>query len=227
MDNMGLDRLILVSPRTEIDVHAREGAASAQAILARRIVYESIDEFYKNEGEGLRLAFTRRTGHRRELFDFGSFCKDELAPKLKGELAETPIYLLFGSEDDGLNNEELEFANHCVQLPTFGENGSYNLAQAVLIAAFILQSELAQAGVIEKKEAGKDFVRGPVEFPKDLIKDWLLTLGFDLSEARRRNAAEIVNNMILRGIPSPDESRILASVVHQTIRKLKERNGKD
>lgn len=221
MHNMGIDRLVLVNPQTEIDVKAREGAASAQAILARRIVYDSMDEFLKSEGEGLRLAFTRRDGHRRGLYNFSDFCREELAPKMKTQFAETPIYLIFGSEDDGLSNEELEFANYCVMLPTYGENGSYNLSQAVLIATFILQSEFAKQGLATETQPAKPLQRSSVEFPKSLVETWLETLGFNLSENRRKNAGEIVNNMLLRSVPTKDESRIFSGILHQTIRKLK------
>lgn len=221
MHNMGIDRLVLVNPQTEIDVRAREGAASAQAILARRIVYDSMDEFLKSEGEGLRLAFTRRDGHRRGLYNFPDFCREELVPKMKTQFAETPIYLIFGSEDDGLSNEELELSNYCVLLPTYGENGSYNLSQAVLIATFILQTEFAKHGISSETQPTKSLERSGVEFPKSLVKSWLTALGFDLSENRRKNAGEIVNNMLLRAAPTKDESRIFSSILHQTIRKLK------
>lgn len=224
MHNMGLDRLVLVNPQTEIDETARQGAASAQVILARRIVYETMDEFLKTEGEGVRLGFTRRDGHRRELSDFSKYCQSELVPKLKTEYARTPIHLIFGSENDGLSNEELEYMNVCVQLPTYGVNGSLNLSQAVLLAGFILQSELAKQGLLAAPPEPAEIERSGVEFPKTLIVEWLLTLGFDLSVARRRNAGEVINNLLLRTTPTPDESRILSGILHQTIRKLK---GKD
>ncbi len=221
MNNMGVDRLILVAPEIEIDVRAREGAASAQAVLARRIVYDTLEEFYAAEGSGLRLAFTRRDGLKRPAYDFGEYVEKDLAPKLKAEFSETPIYLIFGAEDDGLSAEEVELANRCVSLPVFGENCSYNLSQAVLVALLILQTELKKQGLVTQFEPGREVAREPADFPKGLIQEWLTTLGFDLGD-RRKSAADIINVMLLRCAPTPDELKLLSGIFHQSIRKLKE-----
>ena len=66
--NMGGDRLILIDPRCEIDAAAYALAAGADKILDRTVVYPSWDAFYASEGEGLRIALTRRVGKQRKTF---------------------------------------------------------------------------------------------------------------------------------------------------------------
>ncbi len=216
MQNMGLKRLVVIAPACEIDVQAREGAASAQEVLARRESYSSLEEFYKTEGEGLRIAFTRRDGLRRPVQSFIEFVKSELGPKIKTDWVQTPVYLMFGAEDDGLSTSELEFANRLCSIPTYGTNGSYNLAQAVLLALFILQENMQVPTAA--------ITHTPLEYPKDVVDKWLEAVGFNLELSQKRNASVILNALLLRAVPDPDEMRILTMVLQQNIRKLKDRN---
>ncbi|MEG2005699.1 MAG: TrmH family RNA methyltransferase, partial [Bilophila sp.] len=57
---------------------------------------------------------------------------EEIAPLL---LDENPIALVFGSEDRGLSNEEIEQCQRLVTIPTAGAS-SLNVAQAVLVMAY-------------------------------------------------------------------------------------------
>lgn len=214
MQNMGFERLVLVAPACEIDVRAREGAASAQEVLARRETYNSLTEFYKTEGEGIRVAFTRREGGRRPLIPLKEFVQTELSQKILNEWDGTPIYLMFGSEDHGLSTEELEFANRLCLLPTHGKNGSFNLAQAVLIALFIINDNLI------KDNQNESFSRSPIDYPKELVEKWLETIGFNLDNFKRRNASTVINSMLLRAAPDKEEVRVLSFALHQCIRKL-------
>src|SRR5690349_16463745 len=65
--NMGADRLILVQPQCEINSKARQGAAGAQKSLEDITIYKDWDEFYSREGDGIRIALTRRDGKQRQV----------------------------------------------------------------------------------------------------------------------------------------------------------------
>lgn len=233
MQNLGFERLLIVAPECEIGHNAREGAASAQEVLAKRVVYETLNDFYKSEGDGLRVAFTRRDGFNRPTQSFTDFINTTVKPKITQEWSDTPIYLFFGSEDDGLTNAELEYANFCCNLPVYGKNGSYNLAQAVLLTLYILRSELSPEAAQSNYNDGEDSVqrrahleaenkavRSPMEYPKDTIDKWLTTLGFELDLNRRRSISGVINNLLLRAVPDKKELQLFSSVLHQTIRKL-------
>lgn len=215
MQNTGFQRLVLIAPACEIDVEARQGAASAQEVLARRETYNSLEEFYRNEGEGVRVAFTRREGLRRTLQPFQEFVKEELAPKISTEWANTPIYLMFGAEDDGLSASELEHAHRFCSLRTFGKNQSYNLAQAVLLTLFILQDSIALPE--------KTVPLTPAQPPQEIIEKWLEAVGFNLELSQKRSASITMNALLLRAVPNQDEMRIFTSILQQNIRKLNER----
>src|ERR1700733_4961969 len=57
MANMGAQRLILVDPKCEYDLEARQGAAGAQTHLLESVRHTSMNEFLQSEPDGVRIAF--------------------------------------------------------------------------------------------------------------------------------------------------------------------------
>ena len=60
--------------------------------------------------------------------------------------------MVFGREDNGLNNEELGLCNTVVQIPTNPEFGSLNVAAAVQIVCYEIM-QAAGAGVITQENS--------------------------------------------------------------------------
>jgi tRNA/rRNA methyltransferase len=218
MANMGLARLILVDPRCEINHEARQGAVHAQDILIQATIYESHEEFLAAEGEGIRIALSGRESNRlRE-----PLLIDELMESLEQDREhvihspETATYLIFGPEDDGLSDAEMELCNYVCKLPTFGEITSLNLSHAVLMACYIVRKSILGSG-----QGGTAApVPQPLSYPSPVIREWLQALGFDVSSPKV-NIEKTLNRILLSRCPDPEELRILNTVIHQTVRKLK------
>ncbi|NJL24174.1 MAG: RNA methyltransferase, partial [Calothrix sp. SM1_5_4] len=82
------------------------------------------------------------------------------------------LYLIFGPEADGLDSEDLAYVNFACHLPIYGDFGSLNLAQAVLLACFITRSRFP-TGHTSRQLTGKE--EPPARkfyFPDALIKEW-------------------------------------------------------
>lgn len=220
MGNMGAKRLILIDPQCEINSEAKRSAVGCQDFLNQRTVYSNWDEFYKNEGEGLRVAFTARGGKLRPAIEAEELFSD-IHEKYHQKTSTQNIYLIFGREDSGLSSEDVELCHHACTLQTFGDYTSLNLAQAVLIALYTAQKKLCPEAQIQTHSIGKESPVSPAFFPKESIREWLLALGLDLS-AKRINAYKVLSQLILRNEPSSKELRILEIVLKQTVRKLKE-----
>lgn len=212
MANMGADRLILIDPKCELSEKAREMAAGAQEKLRTAVIYPSWKEFFAAEGEGLRLALTRRSGRQRKVFNL----KEKLV-ELTG--APANLYLIFGPEADGLDAEDLAYANFYVHLPVHGEFGSLNLAQAVLLALYVVREQFPMA-VSQTKGESPEAVQ-PFYFPDQLIKDWLTAMGFDVS-ARKASAYLTLRRLFLQNLPTRHELQVLEAILQQNIRKLKD-----
>lgn len=227
MSNMGFEKLILVAPKCELTMEAQKAAATGQNALQNRTTYTSWHEFLEMEPESIKVCFTARDGKGRQVRDIDDVLQDikEKAPQLQVS-SEKPytIHLIFGPEDWGLSAEDIEHANFCACIPTFGDNWSLNLAQATLLAMFSLRK--AWGGQRTALDGGKER-RAPQGIeginPDQTLKTWLTEMGFDLSK-KRINVYTVLRRMLLQNTPTEKELRILETVLQQSIRKLQEYN---
>jgi tRNA/rRNA methyltransferase len=227
MSNMGADKLILVAPQCEIGFDAQQTAATGQAPLRDRIVYDSWTEFLKNEPDSIRICFTARDGKGRQVRDIDEVLEDirTKSPQFRRE-SDTPfpVHLIFGPEDWGLSAEDLENGHFAACIPTFGENWSLNLAQATLLGLFSVRK--AWGGERTTLDGGKDR-RAPegVEAinPDETMKTWLQEVGFDLSK-KKINVYTVLRRMLMQNTPTRKELVILETVLQQNIRKMRKYN---
>lgn len=223
MANMGVSNLILIAPQCEITYSAQQAAATGQEPLANRKAYPSWESFFASEPEGLRIAFTARDGKGRQVEEAGRVLKD-LAQNdsrfQKTDSAPLPVYLIFGPEDWGLAAQDLELAHHCVSIPTYGDNSSLNLAQAVLLGLFILRTTWGgQTQNIVVRGSQSRPATTQVTFPDESLKKFLLAMGFSL-DRKKTNVHTVFRRMLLRTFPTTKELRMLEIIFEQGARKL-------
>jgi tRNA/rRNA methyltransferase len=214
MANMGAERLILIDPKCTVDASARQMAAGAQEPLSNCVRYESWSDFFSHEGDGLRIALTRRSGRKRKVESLKVFLS-ELPPQPADHL-----YLIFGPEADGLDSDDLAFANACCHLPVYGEFASFNLAQAVLLALFMVRHQFPPDVRITQTTGESEPPVQPFYYPDELIKQWIEAMGFDVG-ARRASAYLTLRRLFIQNRPSAHELRVLEAILQQNIRKLK------
>ncbi len=224
--NMGGDRLILIDPRCELDSKARQMAAGAASRLADVVRYDSWKDFYDTEGEGLRIAMTRRGGRQRKVGTLAEVLQEyKINAGANGSAPDTAaaknIYLIFGPEADGLDSEDLAYANYACHLPVHGDFASLNLAQAVLLAAFIVRQYFPAQDVTQFTGVAEPVV-APFYFPEDLIKRWLTAIGFDI-DARRASAFLTLRRLFMMNQPTRHEYQVLEAILQQNVRKLTEK----
>ena len=212
--NMGGGRLILLDPRCPQDEKAQQMAAGAQEVWRSRVSYANWEEFYAREGDGVRIALSRRGGRRRKVFSL-----DEQTQKLVLD-PPTNLYLIFGPEADGLDMSDLAFVNYTCHLPVFGEFASFNLAQAVLLALFMVRQKIPPASLPEQTTGKEDEAVQPLYFPDGLIREWLTAMGFNI-QARKSSAYLTLKRLFLQNLPTKHEIQVLEAILQQNIRKLK------
>ena len=130
MKNMGLRQLILVNPQCDyLGEEARLMAVRAADILETAKVVESLP--------------AALVGCVRAIATTGDDCRS-LPTKLEAPadalpwLLEAPSALIFGREDCGLTNAELNRAQRLIRIPSSNAYTSLNLAQAVAICCYEL-----------------------------------------------------------------------------------------
>ena len=217
MANTGAGRLILINPKCEINLEARQGAAGAQTRLLESTVYSNWNDFFSNEPDGCRIAFSARRNTAKDSLSLEERILALYAMSESPTSPDGPLYLIFGPEDSGLNNNDVEFANYICELPVFGEFKSYNLSHAVLLACFIVQSVLNKKSIkIQHSQSTQE----KFFYPKESIMTWLETLGFEIGD-RRSDAYKVLKKLFLTSASTAKDFRVLEAVINQTIRKLK------
>jgi TrmH family RNA methyltransferase len=146
MMNMGLERLRLVRPAL-FDAKRIGGIAHGSEPLIERV------EFFDSLGDAIADA-TRVIGTtaRRRTSAFVWDTPREAAPGLlKLALREGgPVPIVFGREDKGLSNEELDLCDRLLVIPTAAGFSSLNLAQAVLIVTYELRMAAGIAAALPR-----------------------------------------------------------------------------
>ena len=123
--NMGLSDLRLVRPQVFPSPDAAARAASGEALLSAARVFSSLDDAIADCG------LTIGTSARSRTLSWPMVEPRECGEKLVAEAEQGPVALVFGRENSGLTNEELQQCNYHVCIPANPEYSSLNLAMAV------------------------------------------------------------------------------------------------
>jgi len=129
MANTGLNELVLVKPQFKSDTELRRMAKGAASIIGSMRRLDTLSEALSDCN--LVIACSARP---RRWKAWKTVHPEEAASILLERQAEGgKAAILFGAEDSGLFQEELDFATHLCHIPTGPEHSSLNLAQAVLL----------------------------------------------------------------------------------------------
>jgi len=147
--NMGFRNLCLVNPPSRLTDEARWFACNALDVLDTARSYPDLK--HAIQGSVTVVGTSRRTGKLR-----GVILPVEQGAKSIIERAQDgTVAILFGREDRGLLNEEVDECGMLLTIPTSREHRSLNLAQAVLIVAY----ELLKAGYALKVKNVSEKIR--------------------------------------------------------------------
>jgi len=137
MKNMGLRQLILVNPQCDyLGEEARLMAVRAADILETAKVVESLPEALVGCVRAIATTGDDGRSHPMQL---------EAPADALPWLLEAPSALIFGREDCGLTNSELNRAQRLIRIPSSDAYTSLNLAQAVAICCYELYREEGSA----------------------------------------------------------------------------------
>lgn len=133
MKNMGLSDLYLVNPKQFPHERAYWRAASAAEVIDNARVVETFEEAIADCG----LVVGTSARGRRIPWPLVNprACAEDIYP----ELRRHPVALVFGREDRGMTNEELQRCNLHVHIPANPEYSSLNLGMAVQVVLYELR----------------------------------------------------------------------------------------
>lgn len=214
MKNMGVRDLRLVRPKSFEPDRIEVVAHDTRDVVERIRCVETIDEAV---ADCVRVAaFTaRRRAAKWALADPREAAADLLLAAVDG-----PIAVVFGREDRGLANDDLDRAHLAVTIPTTS-HASLNLAQAVLIALYELhrQAPGASRAVAPPRKDAPPATAAQYELLFAAAADALAALDF----FRTRNPELIlrtVRSLAFRAAPDAREIELVRAMVFEVLRTL-------
>ncbi|MEN8129643.1 MAG: RNA methyltransferase [Pseudomonadota bacterium] len=132
MKNMGLSRLYLVRPRLFPHADASARASGADDVLANARLCGTLSEALS----GCTLALASSV--RRRTLSWPQLSPKEGAKKVMAEGCGRDAALVFGREQSGLSNSELDHCHALVHIPSNPSYTSLNLGAAVQILCYEL-----------------------------------------------------------------------------------------
>lgn len=209
MANCGLSRLSLVAPQC-IDgwPEAERLACHATDILNTAQRFDTLADALADTS--FAVGTTARQGlYRQHVKQPRDFMPELLVTANSG----ASIALVFGREDTGLLNDEIQLCNYLLQIPVHPSYTSLNLAQAVLLCCH----ELFLATRTYQPPAEKsDFA--PARLRQQLLAMWrdmLLLTGF-IPPEKADHMMQAFQRIFSRGALTHDDINILMGVARQT-----------
>ena len=210
MKNMGFSHLRLVCPADDeghLSDPARRMSAGSEEILEAARVSTSLREAVGDLQ--LVVGCTARKGKgRHPLLTPGHL------PGILGKYhPDTRMGIVFGREDRGLTNPELDLCNLLLTIPTAPEHHSLNLAQAVLLVCYELRRAEKNSGTTTAAPpcyATAEELEGLFQHSREV----LLRVGF-LSPSNPDRILRVLRRVLGRARLDSREVTILRGILHQ------------
>ena len=223
MKNMSLSELVLVKPQCDrLGAEARLMAVRAADVLESAREVETLAEALQGCVKAIATS-----GRDRATFTTAIETPRSALPWL----LDAPSALIFGREDSGLTNAEMNHAQRLLQIPSTDAYPSLNLAQAVAICCYELSS--AQASSASPANVVSPSVSLPQLSPLQLaplddlegyyqhLEALLLEIGYlypDTAPSRMEKFRKLLN----RAYPTISEVAMLRGILRQMTWALRE-----
>ena len=174
LKNFGFDRLEVVAPREGADhEEAIRMAVDAADVLKSARTHATLDDAL--DGAATVVGTSRRMGKHRQ----PHHRLDELAPLLPGLASRGEVALVFGREDHGLSDADLDRCTHLVYVPTAEAYPALNVAQAIAIVAYEVRGAL-DAGEADPSDVEDEALvdHAGREAMYEHLEEALLAIGF-------------------------------------------------
>ncbi len=203
--NFNIKHLRMVNPRCKWpNQKALATSVGAKDILKSMKIYNSIEKSVAD----LNIVFASSSRIRK--INKSTISIFDLRKKIK---KGKKIGIIFGPESSGLSNDELNYANYLVKIPTNPKFSSLNLSHSAIIFCFQLFQFFSNKKVVynstyKSSVATKSHVNKFLSF---IIKE-LDKKGFLQPDPKRRSMLRNINNIFHRMNLSEQEIRILLGI---------------
>ena len=223
MKTMGLSSLYLVDPMEFPSGEARALSSGATDLLDNAVVTQTLAEAIA-DCELVIGASARVRGISLELTD----PRDTARRVFQEAATGAKVALVFGREDRGLTNEELQLCHRQVHIPSVSDFSSLNLAASVQVLAYELRmAQLAGEGLTSVPEV-REFEPASSEQMESFyqhLRESLDEVGFFKSCNPEKIMAKL-RRMYGRSRPDQVEYNILRGILTETLAAVRHKQQK-
>ncbi|MFW9922860.1 MAG: RNA methyltransferase, partial [Candidatus Thorarchaeota archaeon] len=204
MKNFGFSNLVLINPRTEVSREAYRLAMHAEEILENARIFPSLEEYIKTVsyvvGTTAKICTDIGSTNSRVAVSSDDNSLDNLVS------FDGKIGILFGREDYGLTNNEIEKCDMTIHIPTSNEYLALNLSQAVGIILYAIS--------IRKHPGIKSHYRKAKYEEKEKLIEWFekAVNALDFRDRKKEILIRRFRNIIGRAFVSGKEATSLLAV---------------
>ena len=214
MKTMGLKRLSLVNPRVFPSGEANALAGNATDVLDNAKIFTSIKDAIEQS------TFVYATSSRDRSIQWPLMDAETAAKDICNEVnSNKEISIIFGKEDRGLTNDELELANKLIEIPANPEYPVLNLA----MSAQIISYEILKASSINQNKEWRDYPEVNSKQLQMLI-DHFIETAIDIDVIDPDNPKKIISRikrMFTRLQPDEMEASFMRGFLSGIKKKLK------
>jgi len=205
MKTMGLDRLTLVRPGDFPSAAATARAAGADDLLVNAVVVGSLAEAIGD------CSLVVGTSARARSLEWPLLSPRECAAQVVAQAARAQAAVVFGRENSGMNNAELDLCHALVRIPSNPAFSSLNLGAAVQLIAY----EVALAAAGGEPVPATEHVPAPAQEMQRLyehLEAALVELDF-LDPDKPKLLMRRLRRLFNRARPDPSEVQILRGIL--------------
>ena len=171
---MGFNKLYLVNPCDHLSIESKMLAHASIEILEEAKIFSSLTDALS----GIDLSIATTAKNRNARLEYQNNIELPGIIRSKGDTVRS-IALVFGGEESGLSNGEIQLCDISSTIPLKQKYPSLNLAQAVMIYAYTL-AELSKPEDTERVSPARE---NEFRIMMDKSKHLLGNLGIDASPA--------------------------------------------
>lgn len=145
MKNMAMDNFCLVNPKVFPSAEATARASGADDILSAAKIYPTLQEAIAD------CQLVLGTSARCRTISWPELTPRECAEKVVIREPENNVAILFGRENSGLKNHEMDLCHYLLRIPCNSQYSSLNIAAAVQVICYEL---FVAAGLQETIQIG-------------------------------------------------------------------------
>ena len=214
MKTMGLTNLSLVNPKEFPSGDANALSGNARDVLDAAKIYPTLEAAIKES------TFVYATSARNRSINWPTVNPEKAADQILNQVTgKKEVSIIFGREDRGLTNEELQLANYHLEIPANPDYPVLNIAMSVQIVTY----ELFKNRSLSQDREWRDYPQINSEDLQRLI-DHFVETSVDLEMIDPKNPSQIIariKRMFSRLQPDSMEGNYLRGFLTAINKRLK------